>query len=120
MEFKPYDASQDKENDYPKLVRDEHPRLAAERTGKESKTRTLDDNKEFQQYLLKKIDEEVDEMSHARNKDELVEETADIMEIIDTILMINDLDMEMIRKFQKIKADKRGGFKKRILMLEKA
>lgn len=119
MKFQHFDISPDKENEYPKLVRDEAPRLILEKTGKAVKTRTLDDNDEYQQFLLKKILEEASELANAKDKDELVEETSDLIEVIEIILRINDLDLEMIRKFQKIKTDKKGSFKKRILMLEK-
>ena len=59
------------------------------------------------------------ELADAKDREHIVEELADVMELIDTILEVNGLSLEEIRKVQKAKADVRGGFRKRILMLEK-
>ncbi|MFA6973416.1 MAG: nucleoside triphosphate pyrophosphohydrolase [Parcubacteria group bacterium] len=119
MEFKHFETSLEKENEYPKLVRDNIPEVVGKLTGKEVKTRILENDEEYSKFLLKKVEEEAHELANAKSKEHIVEEAADVMELIDTILEFNGLDLETVRKVQKEKAEKRGGFKKRILMLEK-
>jgi predicted house-cleaning noncanonical NTP pyrophosphatase (MazG superfamily) len=118
MEFKHFETNLEKENEYPKLVRDNIPEIVEGKTGKEVKTRIMEDE-EYRKFLLKKVVEEAQELANAESKEHMVEELADVMEIIDTILEVNGLDLETIRKAQKAKAEIRGGFKNKILMLEK-
>ena len=111
--------SPEKKNDeYPKLIRDGIPEIIEKDTGQKPETRILDDE-EFKGYLLKKMAEEAAELQDAKDKEHLAEEMADILELIDEILAVNGLNLGEIRKVQKEKAEKRGGFKKRILMLKK-
>lgn len=119
MEFKHFETKLEKENEYPKLVRDNIPEIVEQRTGKKVKTRILEKDKEYFSFLLHKIEEEANELANTTDKEHLVEEMGDVMELLETILEFSGLDWETIRKVQKEKADKRGDFKKRILMLEK-
>ena len=119
MEFKHFETSLEKENEYPKLVRDNIPEVVGKLTGKEVKTRILEDNEEYSKFLMKKVEEEASELASAEDKEHIVEEVADVLELIDAILEFNGVDMETVRKVQAEKAGKRGGFRKRILMLEK-
>jgi predicted house-cleaning noncanonical NTP pyrophosphatase (MazG superfamily) len=118
MEFKHFETSLEKENEYPKLVRDKIPEVVQGKTGKEVKTRIMEDE-EYRKYLLKKVEEEAHELANAEDIEHIIEELADVMELIDTILEVNGLDLETIRKAQKAKAEIRGGFKGKVLMLEK-
>ena len=118
MEFKHFETNLEKENEYPKLVRDKIPEIVERRTGEKVKTRIMEDE-EYRKYLLKKVKEETHELANAKDKEHITEELADIMELIDAILEINGLDLETVRKVQKAKSEMRGGFKSRILMLEK-
>jgi len=118
MEFQHFETSLEKENKYPKLVRDKIPEIVAGKTGKEVKIRTMEDE-EYRRFLLKKVVEEAEELAATENQEHMAEELADVMELIDTILEVNGLSWEAIRKIQKAKAEIRGGFKKKILMLEK-
>jgi predicted house-cleaning noncanonical NTP pyrophosphatase (MazG superfamily) len=68
---------------------------------------------------MKKVEEEAHELATAEGKEHIAEEAADVMELIDAILEFNGLELEEVRKIQKEKSEKRGGFRKRILMLEK-
>ena len=117
--FKHFETNLEKENEYPKLVRDNIPEIVEERTGTKIKTMILENDKEYLNFLLKKVEEEANELSNAKDKEHIAEEIADITELIDTIVEFNGLDKEDIKKIQQEKATKRGGFKKRILMLEK-
>ena len=118
-QFKHFETNLEKENEYPKLVRDNIPEVVGKLTGKEVKTRILEDDGEYAKFLMKKVEEEAHELANAKDKEHVTEEIADVLELIDTILNFNGLDIETVRKVQKEKAEKRGGFKKRILMLEK-
>lgn len=118
MGFKHFETNLEKENEYPKLVRDKIPEIVEGRTGKKVKTRIMGDE-EYRRYLLKKVEEEAHELANAEDKEHITEELADIMELIDTILETHGLTLEEVRKFQKSKAEVRGGFKGKILMLEK-
>lgn len=118
MEFKHFETNLEKENEYPKLVRDNIPQIVSEKTGKEVKTRIMEDE-EYRTFLLRKVVEEAQELADAKDKQHISEELADIMELIDTILEVNGLSLEEIREVQKAKADVRGGFRGKILMLEK-
>jgi predicted house-cleaning noncanonical NTP pyrophosphatase (MazG superfamily) len=119
MNFEHFETNLEKENEYPKLVRDNIPEIVSERSGKEVKTRILEKDEEYLEFLLKKIVEEATELANAKGKEHLAEEIADVSELLDAILELNGLDWEAIKKIQKEKAEERGGFKKRILMLEK-
>ncbi len=118
MKFKHFETNLKKEKEYPKLVRDRIPEIMRKR-GRVVKARILD-SEEFQVYLLKKIGEEGSELASVKEKKHLAEELADLIELIETIMEHNGLDTEAIKKVQKEKAEVRGGFKKRILMLEEA
>lgn len=117
--FQHFETNLEKENEYPKLVRDNIPEVVGKLTGKEVKTRILEDDNEYSKFLMKKVEEEARELAAAEGKEHVAEEVADVLELIDAILEFNNLDAETVRKIQKEKASKRGGFRKRILMLEK-
>lgn len=119
MEFKHFETSLEKENEYPKLVRDNIPKVVGKITGKEVKTRILENDVEYLEFLLKKVEEEASELARAEDKEHIVEEMADVLELLDAISDYYNLSKEDIIKVQKEKSQKRGGFKKRILMLEK-
>jgi predicted house-cleaning noncanonical NTP pyrophosphatase (MazG superfamily) len=119
MEYKHFETSLEKENEYPKLVRDNIPEIVGKIKGREVKTRILEDDEGYLKFLLKKVEEEAHELANAKDKEHIIEEMADVMELIDTILAFNGLDMETVRSVQRKKAEERGSFKKRILMLEK-
>ena len=119
MEFQHFETNLTKENEYPKLVRDNIPEIVEERTGKKVKTRILEDDIEYLEFLLRKVEEESHELVHAEGREHLAEEIADVLELIDALLEVNGLKWEEIRKLKEDKEQERGGFKKRILMLEK-
>ena len=100
-------------------MRDNIPEVVGKITGKEVKTRILEDDEEYAGFLMKKVEEEAHELAHAEGKEHVAEEIADLMELVEAIMDFNGLDRETIDKIRKEKAEKRGGFKKRILMLEK-
>ena len=119
MNFKHFETDLKRENEYPKLVRDNIPEIVEKLKGKKVKTRILEDDKEYLQYLLHKVEEEANELANTTDKEHLIEEMSDVTELLDTILEFSGLDWETVKKVQKEKAEKRGGFRKRILMLKR-
>lgn len=96
---------------YDKLVRDKIPAII-EKDGKKAITRTLNDD-EYKIYLEKKLDEEVAEFHESKSIDEL----ADILEVIYALSEVHEGISNMLAVWDE-KAKNRGGFSKRILLLE--
>lgn len=82
---------------YNKLVRDEI-KYKIEGKGESCEVRTLEDNEEFQQELLKKVKEEADGLARARTREELLAEYADLMVVLDALtkeLEISEADIKV-------------------------
>jgi len=107
------------ENKYPKLIRDLIPEIVKQADGIDVKTRVLDDS-EYEQYLRQKVVEEATELQHADTDHNLAEEIADIRELLDAIERLKGIDTAQMKSIQDEKRLKRGGFEKRLLMLETA
>ncbi len=107
------------ENEYPKLVRDNIPDIIKLRTGEEPATRVLSDDAEYLEFLFKKVVEEATELQHSGEHNNLEEELADVLELVDAIMALKGLRREDIAKIQNEKRGKNGAFIKRILMLSK-
>ena len=107
-----------RENEYPKLVRDKIPVIIQQNEGRTATIQALDDDKEFLSFLLKKVVEEAEELSHATNDHNLQEEIADVYEVIDAVIKLKGLSAQDIAIIQDEKRAKRGGFDKRLLMLD--
>lgn len=95
---------------YNKLVRDKIPEII-ENAGKIPHTRILD-NDEYITELDRKLDEECAEF----HKDKNVEELADIMEVVYALAEAIGSSPEELERVRKDKADKRGGFEKKIFL----
>jgi predicted house-cleaning noncanonical NTP pyrophosphatase (MazG superfamily) len=102
-------------SEYPKLIRDKIPEIIHAK-GEEVETRTLGDD-EFLQFLLKKVVEEARELANTTNESDLLEEIADVREVIDAMLELKGISANQINAIQDAKRHKRGGFKLRLLML---
>jgi len=107
------------ENEYPKLIRDLIPEVVKQADGFEVKTRVLDDA-EYEQFLRQKVVEEATELQYADTDHNLAEEIADVRELLDTIEKLKGISTEQMKSIQAEKRQKRGGFEKRLLMLEAA
>ena len=69
---------------YNKLVRDDiKDRIEAK--GEACEVRVIEDDKEFQQELLKKVREEASSLSHCRTRDEFLQEYSDLMVVLDAL-----------------------------------
>lgn len=118
MKYNHTDTDLPIENQYPKLIRDKIPEIV-EGTGKKADTRVLSDDQEYLNYLLLKLIEEATELAKAKNEDNQMEELADVLEVIEAVLALKKLSLQDIAQVQDQKRQKRGGFKKRLLMLSK-
>lgn len=97
---------------YNKLVRDKIPEYIKSKGGIPI-THTADEA-EYWQKLKEKLLEEIKEFE----KDENIEEFADIFEVIDAITEYKKFDKEEIQRIKEKKAEGRGKFQKRIILDE--
>ena len=97
--------------EFKKLVRDKIVENVIS-AGHKPDWRILSDS-EFIQELKKKIVEEASEVPRTNDPEEIVEELADIQEIIDSLLETLKVSKAEFEKIQKQKTKKRGSFKKR-------
>lgn len=107
------------ENEYPKLIRDKIPEIC-EANAQTIEIRTLNDDKEYLKYLLKKVIEEATELVEAETDENLVEEIVDVREVMDAILALKGVSEVDAKVIQDEKRIKRGGFAGRLLMLERS
>ncbi|WP_067726857.1 nucleoside triphosphate pyrophosphohydrolase [Oceanobacillus damuensis] len=102
---------------YNKLVRDRIPEII-ESSGKDCKTDTLNQDRYILE-LKKKLLEEAEEYQQAASKEEALEELADLLEIINTLVQdVHGSTMEEVEKLQSDKAEKRGSYKEKVFLVE--
>lgn len=97
---------------YNKLVRDRIPEIISAK-GDCCKTRVLSDD-EYAKMLDLKLDEECAEYQ----ADKSVEELADVLEVIYAIAKNKGLSTEELNQIRLEKAEKRGSFNEKILLIE--
>ena len=97
---------------YNKLVRDRIPEII-ENSGAECKIKILSDDE-----YLKMIDAKLDEELLEYHKDENIEELADLLEVIRAATIARGYTLEELENERAKKAKKRGGFEKKILLIE--
>jgi predicted house-cleaning noncanonical NTP pyrophosphatase (MazG superfamily) len=94
-----------------KLVRDLIPNVIPADKQHLYKFSTVDKEK-YAVLLKNKLVEEVNEYLEAENKEEL----ADILEVMDALMKLQDFKKEEVLAIQKQKREERGGFEKQLLM----
>lgn len=99
---------------YNKLVRDNIPTII-EQDNEIPFTKILNDN-DYKIELYKKLKEECDEVIDSKNSVELLEELADLFEVIKSIAQLEDKTIDDIIEIAYQKRLKRGGFEKRIFL----
>ncbi len=99
-----------------KLVRDRIPEIIAE-TGEAPIMRTLEPD-EFVAALKDKVVEEAREVATAASRDALMMELADLTEVVDALVRAVGLDAAEIKAIRQQRAHSRGGFDKRVLLIE--
>lgn len=98
---------------YNKLVRDRIPEII-EGNGEEPITRILNDE-EYRSELIKKLNEEYDEVVNASGED-IIEELADMLEVMESIAELHNKTLEDILDTKEKKKIKRGGFSKKLYL----
>ncbi|WP_026675357.1 nucleoside triphosphate pyrophosphohydrolase [Alkalihalobacterium bogoriense] len=101
---------------YNKLVRDRIPEII-EKSGKKFRTKTLDSTT-YEKELRVKLEEEMDELLKAESTAELVEEMADLLEVMYSLAKLRGVDPPEIEEVRKRKLDERGGFEERLLLVD--
>ena len=99
-----------KEIKYKKLVRDRIPEIIAS-TGKTCTVEILSDA-EYLRMVDAKLDEELAEY----HQDQNIEELADLLEVIRAAVVARGYTLEDLERVRAEKAQKRGGFEKKILL----
>lgn len=97
---------------YNKLVRDRIPEII-ESSGKKCVTKILDDE-EYLRMIDAKLDEELAEY----HEDQTVEELADLLEVIYAAAKARGYPLEQLESIRAEKAENRGAFEDKILLLE--
>lgn len=97
---------------YNKLIRDKIPEII-EADGGSCKTRVLKED-EYLTELDKKLSEELSEYLESGS----VEELADLYEVIRSVAVARGYSTEELEKVRAEKAAQRGGFEKKLLLLE--
>lgn len=97
---------------YNKLVRDRIPEII-EKSGKKAVIKKLD-AQDYKKFLDQKLSEELQEYLDSDSVNEL----ADLVEVIHAILKYKDIEISDFYDIQKKKADERGAFDKRLLLME--
>ena len=97
---------------YNKLVRDKIPEII-ENDGKPCTCSILSDEE-----YLKKLDEKLGEELAEYQESKSMEELADLLEVMRSVAAARGSSIEEVERIRLDKAAKRGGFEKRILLLE--
>ena len=107
-----WDDEDKKKMRYNKLVRDKIPEII-KKEGAVPITHLASDN-EYWQKLKEKLQEEVNEFMKDSNEEEL----ADILEVVYAIGDFKKIDKNKLELLRKKKAEKRGGFRDKVILDE--
>lgn len=94
-----------------KLVRDKIPEIF-----QNPNIEILTNDSDFYSSLKDKLFEEISEFYEAANKDELIAEMGDVLEVLYAICDFKNIDIKDVEKKRLEKLKERGGFKKRIML----
>ena len=98
---------------YNKLVRDKIPENINKMQGRSANYKVLNDD-EYIQELDKKLFEE----AHEFIEEHSIEELADLMEVISSIVSAQNISMEEVEKARINKRNKKGGFQNKIYLID--
>ena len=98
---------------YNKLVRDKIHANIDSMEGRKSNWRIMDDE-EYIKELNKKLLEE----AHEFIEENAVEELADIMEVIQSIMRAKKISYEELKEVQALKREQKGGFYNRVYLID--
>ena len=97
---------------YHKLVRDKIPEIIEQNGGTCSYSILTDED------YLKMLDEKLNEELAEYQEDKSMEELADLLEVMTAVAIARGSSIEEVEEIRKHKAEKRGGFEKKILLEE--
>ena len=97
-----------------KLIRDKIPQVI-EANGGKYEVRTMG-KREFEKELKRKLVEEASELQETK-KEDLVNEMADVLELLKSIAEFYKIDFKLLEEKQIQKRKERGGFRKRLFLL---
>lgn len=100
---------------YGKLVRDEIPENI-EKSGKKSDIIVLDDEV-FLIELKKKLVEESKEVVSSETKEEMINELADVYEIVEKLKDVYGISQKELDEKKEIKRQTNGGFDKKLFLI---
>lgn len=101
---------------YHKLVRDRVPEIIKSQ-GKNLVIETLDKTA-YKDELSKKLHEEHREYDESKSDTEALSELADMLEVIYALAITHGCTEDQLNQIRLTKAEKRGGFKERIYLVE--
>lgn len=99
---------------YRKLIRDKIPEKIAA-AGAECEVRVMDDA-EFERELLRKVEEEASGVAAAVTKEEIVEEIADVLDVIREVKLRKGITDLEVRAAQERAYEKKGGFERKLYL----
>lgn len=99
---------------YNKLVRDNIPQVIKSNGG-DFKTKRLND-REFEKELIRKVGEEASGLLSAKDKQGLISELADVLDVIEEIKKLKGISNQEIKKSQKAAYERKGGFKEKLYL----
>ncbi len=97
-----------------KLIRDKIPQII-EKSNESYEVRVMGE-KEFEKELKKKLIEEARELTTTEN-DDLVNEMADVLELLKSIANYYKIDFKLVEEKQVKKKEERGGFEKKLFLV---
>ena len=100
---------------YNKLIRDRIPEII-KNDYKLCEVRILD-NTEFSREVYRKLVEEMAELSNASTRDEIINEMADIHELLDTLRDIHQINLDEVLAKQKSKGLTNGKFERKLFLI---
>lgn len=95
---------------YNKLIRDRIPEIISQ-SGKKASIEKLNEEN-FVKMLNEKLGEELEEYYQSQS----IEELADLVEVISSLLEAKGISFEAFEKIREEKREERGGFEKRLLL----
>jgi predicted house-cleaning noncanonical NTP pyrophosphatase (MazG superfamily) len=98
---------------YDKLVRDNILEIIRS-SGKVCEYRQASGDKEYEDYLRRKLTEEINEFFASPDEREM----ADILEVLDAVMELYSIDRYVVETEQKMKREFNGAFEKRTILLE--
>lgn len=99
---------------YRKLIRDKIPERIKE-AGAECETRVLADA-EYVSALLAKAQEESSAFTTVKNREELIREMGDLLDVLDEIRRHYTITEEELHTVRTVEFERKGGFEKRLFL----